>query len=86
MNVSEAIKQMCSTSGKGTIQVGRELGKSKAYVSAAINRNNVPRIDTLMKIAKACGYTVVLEGHGERIELDTESMPSLRPSIEYVGH
>ena len=86
MNIAEAIRQMCSTSGKGTIQVSRELGKSMAYVSAAINRNNVPRVDTLMKIAKVCGYTVVLEGHGERIELDTEWALDPSVEVEYEGH
>ena len=85
MNTSEAIKQMCSTSGKGTTQVSRELGKSKAYVSVAINRSNVPRVDTLLKIAAACGYTVVLEGHGERIELDSEMTPGSVKAFEYEG-
>ena len=85
MNIADAIRQMCSTSGKGTIQVSRELGKSKAYVSAAINRGNVPRVDTLARIAKVCGYTIVLEGHGERIELDSELIPSPSTAIEYEG-
>lgn len=83
MNIADAIKRMCSKSGKGPIKVSRELGKSKAYVSAAINRGNVPRVDTLAKIANACGYTVVLEGHGERIELDSDLTPGPSVTIEY---
>jgi hypothetical protein len=76
---------MCSTSGKGTVQVSRELGKSKAYVSATINRGNVPRVDTLAEIAKACGYKVVLEGHGERIELDAGWALDPIVEVEYEG-
>ena len=55
-----------------TTQVSAALGKSRAYVGATLSRGSVPQADTLSQIASACGYELVLEGHGERIVLEAE--------------
>ena len=70
MVIAEAIRRMCDESGKGPIQVSQELGKSRSYVSAAISRGNIPRVDTLTQIAQACGYRLVLESDTDRIVID----------------
>lgn len=72
MQITEAIKHMCEKSGKGVVGASQALGKSRMYLSALISRWSYPRTDTLVQIAQACGYKLVLEGNGEKIELDPE--------------
>ena len=70
MKITDAIKHMCEQSGQGVVGASQALGKSRMYLSALISRGSYPRTDTLVQIAQACGYEVVLEGQGERIVLD----------------
>lgn len=69
MQTLEAIRHMCETSGQKIAEVSKAIGRSRAFLSNMLTRGNNPRIDTLISIADACGYKVVLEGQGERIEL-----------------
>ena len=69
MQTLEAIRHMCDTSGQKIAEVSKAIGRSRAFLSNMLTRGNNPRIDTLIEIADACGYKVVLEGQGERIEL-----------------
>ena len=69
MQTLDAIRRMCETSGQGITEVSRAIGRTRAFLSNMLTRGNNPRIDTLINIAQACGYKVVLEGQGERIEL-----------------
>ena len=70
MHTLEAIRHMCDTSGQKIAEVSKAIGRSRAFLSNMLTRGNNPRIDTLIEIARACGYRVVLEGQGERIELE----------------
>ena len=69
MQTHEAIRHMCESSGQKIAEVSKAIGRSRAFLSNMLTRGNNPRIDTLISIARACGYKVVLEGQGERIEL-----------------
>ena len=70
MQTIEAIRHMCDEAGMTTVQVSEALGKSRAYVGATLSRGSVPKADTLSQIARACGYTLVLEGRDERIVIE----------------
>ena len=70
MQTLEAVRHMCETSGQKIAEVSKAIGRSRAFLSNMLTRGNNPRIDTLIEIARACGYRVVLEGQGERIELE----------------
>ena len=72
MRITEAVRHMCEQSGKGVVGVSQALGKSKMYLSALISRGSYPRTDTLVQIARACGYTVELVREDERIVLEPE--------------
>ena len=69
MQTLEAIRHMCETSGQKIAEVSRAIGRSRAFLSNMLTRGNNPQTDTLISIAQACGYKVILEGQGERIEL-----------------
>ena len=69
MQTLEAIRHMCEASGQKIAEVSKAIGRTRAFLSNMLTRGNNPRIDTLIEIADACGYKVVLEGQGERIEL-----------------
>lgn len=70
MNALSAINNAIAHSGKSKLQVARDMGKSDYYVTALVGRGSVPKLDTAAELAHACGYTLYLEGHGERIEID----------------
>lgn len=72
MRITDAIKHMCEQSGQGVVGASQALGKSRMYLSALISRGSYPRTDTLVQIARACGYKVELVKNGERIELEAE--------------
>ena len=69
MQTLEAIRHMCEASGQKIAEVSRAIGRSRAFLSNMLTRGNNPQTDTLISIAQACGYKVILEGQGERIEL-----------------
>lgn len=61
------IRHMVSMSGKKAAEVSRELGKSSGYLAVLLADGRTPRTDLFVKIVEACGYRLVLEGHGESI-------------------
>ncbi|MBR3326035.1 MAG: hypothetical protein IKG22_01760 [Atopobiaceae bacterium] len=72
MNVTESIRRMCVQSGRGPVEVSGAIGRSRAFLSSALTRGTMPRVDTLAKVAQACGYQLVLESDTDRIEIDVE--------------
>jgi len=72
MEVGVAVQHVISHSGKPAVAVSREMGMSQNYVTNIITRGSIPRLDTFARICEACGYEVVLQGHGERVVLDVE--------------
>lgn len=70
MQTLEAVRHMCEASGQKIAEVSKAIGRSRAFLSNMLTRGNNPRIDTLISIAQACGYQVVLEGHGEKVVLE----------------
>ena len=69
MNVKQAIDTMCDASGKSQRTVSTEIGKSPTFIGTTLSKGSVPRIDTMAAIARACGFELVLRGHGLTIEL-----------------
>ena len=41
-------------------QVAREIGRSESFVSSSLAQGVCPRVDTLARVAHACGYELVL--------------------------
>jgi hypothetical protein len=70
MRTDEAIRHMCETVGKGTTVVSKDIGRGSSFVGSILSRGSVPKADTLARIAEACGYELVLRGHGEEITIE----------------
>ena len=63
MNLCEAIRKMIAGSGRSHRELASGLGKSDAYVSAAVSNVCAGKdigVGKLVSIADACGYDVVL--------------------------
>ncbi len=60
MNASEAMRLIIEASGKSGRQVAREIGRSESFVSSSLAQGVCPRADTLARVARACGYELVL--------------------------
>ena len=70
MDPLQAVRRMCDESGTGPTQVSASIGRARTYLSAMLSRGNVPRTDTMARIAQACGYRLILESDTDRIVID----------------
>lgn len=71
MRSCEVIRVMLRNSARGHRQLSRELGRSEGYIDATLSRGLDVRVETLARIANACGYTLFVEDekNGRRYEL-----------------
>ncbi|MBR3224385.1 MAG: helix-turn-helix domain-containing protein [Atopobiaceae bacterium] len=60
MNANDAMRAMIEASGKSGRQVAREIGRSESFVSSTLAQGVCPRVDTLARVAEACGYEIVI--------------------------
>lgn len=72
MNSKDAVLKMCEISGKSQRAVSLEIGKAGTFLGTTLYKGSVPRVDTMAKIAEACGFELVLRGHGVTIELGAD--------------
>lgn len=61
MEAWEAVRWMMGASGVGPSELSRRLGRSRSYITASVAQGSVPRLDTFVRLAHACGYRLVLE-------------------------
>ena len=61
MDAKTAIADMVRTSGKAPGELSAAMGKGRTYVYSLLNHESVPRLDTFVRLAHACGYRLVLE-------------------------
>lgn len=61
------VRHMVDKSGMTQSDVSEKMGKSRGYVLTMTSRGSSPSAANLAKLAKACSYRLVLEGHGESL-------------------
>lgn len=61
MDAKTAIQWMVISSGKTPSELASSIGKGRTYVYTVLNQESVPRLDTFARLARACGYRLVLE-------------------------
>jgi DNA-binding phage protein len=69
MDSRQAIEAMCEMAGKSQRTVSTEIGRNPTFIGTTISKGSIPRVDTMAKIAEACGFELVLRGHGVTMEL-----------------
>ena len=69
MDTTDVMRLMVAASGKSAIALSRELGRGDTFLTSTMTRRSRPRVDTFVAFARACGYEVVLRGHGEELSL-----------------
>lgn len=70
MSPSDAVREMIRASGMSAYAASRKAGRASAYISVLLSRGVDPSSRVLADIARACGYSLQLIGHGDVIELD----------------
>lgn len=70
MDSTTAIRRMMEREGATPYRVAMDMHKAHSYVSGMIRRGSDPSTAVMADIAKACGYTLQLVGHGETLTLD----------------
>ena len=63
------VRRMVESSGKSAADISREIGRNSRYISVMLYNRTVPNVNLMARVAKACGYRLVIVGHGETIEL-----------------
>ena len=71
-DIHSAIHYMAAASHKTYAQISRELGRARNFLSVLFRDGATPRLDLMAKIANACGYVLLLVGHGEALEVVPE--------------
>lgn len=71
MDARTDIGGMVRASGKTPGELSYAMGKSRTYAYGLLNHESVPRLDTFVRLAHACGYRIMLQdAHtGDSIEL-----------------
>ena len=72
IDLTGAIRHMVSSARLTYAELSRRIGRNNRYVSMMLNDGSTPRVDLLAKIARECGYDLVLIGHGEALTLSPE--------------
>ena len=71
MTGREAVAHMVGSSGRSMSAVSTDLGKHRNFIVSSLGRESWnPTVETLAAIARACGYSLVLVGNGESVEVD----------------
>lgn len=71
MRSLDLVRHMAKACGKSLRGLSVEMGRSPNWLSGTLSRNKEIHAETLAEIAKACGYSLVISGHGESIEVDS---------------
>lgn len=61
ISLQDLIRHMLAWSGTSAADVSRSMGKSDGYLTVMLYNETTPRVDLLVRIAQACGYTLVLQ-------------------------
>ena len=83
MDAHNAMRVMIEASGKSGRQVAREIGRSASFISSSLAQGVCPRADTLARVARACGYELVLVPRQEAEGLTSGTTGIV---IEYEAH
>jgi DNA-binding phage protein len=70
MDARSAVAHVVSKSGKTARAVSIEMGLTKNFITNTVARRSAPRLDTFARIAKVCGYEVVLRSSEEEVTIE----------------
>lgn len=74
MDIAGLVRHMVAMSGKSQRQISLDLGKSGSWLSTTLYNGGNMRVDTLCEVAGACGYDLMVSGHGESFSLVLDEM------------
>lgn len=74
------IRHMIRVVGKSFAEVSRAIGRNSRYIPTMLKDATTPGLDLFVKIANACGYDVLLVGHGEAHRLAAERIGEAKVS------
>ena len=68
-----SISHMINASHETQHGISSAMGKSKRYISATLSKNKSVMVDTLLQIAHACGYEMLLTNGNDTIRVSLDS-------------
>ena len=73
MDLQDGIRHMAQKAGKSLFGLSKSLGRVGSFLSTALNKRSIPRTDLFVRVAKECGYELLLVGHEEALALEPGS-------------
>lgn len=70
MDTTDCIRHIVEQSGKSGIKISNAIGRSDYFISTTVSKGSDVGCSTMAAIADACGYELILKGHGEEIPID----------------
>lgn len=70
MDTNACVRHMLDKAGMSPYAASLAMGRAHSYMGQALKRKGGIGAPVLAEIAKACGYTLQLVGHGETLTLD----------------
>ena len=63
--VSDFIRYAVAQSGRTGKEISKQIGRSENFIWSTLKAGSIPRLDTFVAIANACGYYVEVSSFGE---------------------
>lgn len=82
MQTMDALLRMLDRSHMSRYALSKSMGKSTGYVQSALNRGGDMGCMTMSEMARHLGYTLLLRGHGEEIEIGGEDADTHQGSAD----
>lgn len=70
MKTMDALLRMLDRAHMSRYALSKSIGKSTGYVQSALNRGGDMGCMTLAEMARHMDYKLLLQGHGEKIEIE----------------
>lgn len=71
-NSLDSLRTMVDAAGMSGYRVSQAIGRSKGYVSTLLGSKSVPSVELFARIAAACGFEIIVRGHGKEWQLSSD--------------
>ena len=75
---AKALRHIVNMSGRAQEKLAEYMGYSRSYITSTLARGSILKLDTISRVAHACGYRLYLVGHGETIEITDDTPDSTK--------
>ena len=72
LDFKQSLVEMVRSSGLSPYRVSLAINRAKNYVSTLLGSDSKPNVELFTRIAAACGFEVIVRGHGKEWQLSSD--------------